>query len=103
MIEIADLQVGDEIIVPSNSMLMYLKVLRPVKLRKRGGINQRTQKALYSGVWCSTRKVVKTYSYTWANGKIHTWNKNEYECTPLNHNIEGYRELNYKTIWLVKR
>lgn len=102
LIEVADLQVGDEIIVPVNSSFRYLRVLRQIKHRKGGKTHWKTNKPLYSAVYCSTKKdTVVTQrgsgSYKW-DSKIHT-----YTITDKDHNFEGYVDLNHKSIWLVKR
>ena len=35
LIEVKDLKVGDEVILPKNSLLMYLKVTRPPLFNKK--------------------------------------------------------------------
>lgn len=93
---------GNEIIIPSNNQLIYLKVLRDPKLKRTGGLNRRNQIPLYSSVLCSFKKVQKQYSNTWA-GKSYLYTKNEYVCTPDEHNSKSRFDLNYKTLYLVKK
>jgi len=102
VIKIEDLQVGDEILVGSNSRFRWFKVVRPVKLKK--GSTDR-----YSAVKCSTKaNITKTPVYKWVNGSYSTQvlkyrTIKDYECTGLDHNIEEYVNLNYKQAWLIAR
>lgn len=100
-IQLKDLRVGDEIIVPSQSLLRYWKILRPIqesKKRKHWDPN----KVLYKSVKCSTNRETITHKETrW--GKDYTWNQYVYHCTPDNHNHEMLVDLNGKSIWLVNR
>lgn len=102
LIEVADLQVGDEILVPVNSSFRYLRVLRPVKARTRGKTQSGSGKQLYKSLWVSTKKSVIPYTRTYS-GKVYNYTRTEYEITDRDHNFEGYVDLNYKSIWLVKR
>jgi len=100
LVEVKDLRIGDEIIVPSNSNLRYLKLLRQPILKKGAKVNWKTQCPVYKPVMCSTRRDVKTYTYPGSN-KAYTYN--EWICTPEEHNVQRYENLNYRKIWLVKR
>jgi hypothetical protein len=102
LIEIQDLQVGDEIIVPVNSKFRYFKVLREVKVRTKGRTTTSSGKSMYKAVWVSTKKSTTPYTRTWG-GTTYNYTSTEYEITDKDHNHEGYVDLNYKSIWLVKR
>lgn len=89
LIEVKDLKVGDEIIVPSNSNFKYLKVL---SLGKPGAKTVR----------CSIRKdVITVPASKWRKEHLKTEYKFE-ENTEL-HNCKINLDLRYRMIWLIKR
>ena len=90
LIEVKDLKVGDEVILPKNSLLMYLKVTRPPLFNKK--TNRWSNR-----VWGTTKVNENTYSYGGRTYIAHT-----YECTPDGHNIEKPFFIGYKKMWLVK-
>ncbi len=97
IIELKDLQVGDEFLTGSNSHFRWWKLVRPIKLRKN-----------YTDRWasarCSTRiNIVQGYTkYDWKTKTRIPTTKKEYVCSD-NHNAEVYVDLNWKDIWLLKR
>ena len=104
VIELKDLQIGDEIIISSGPQLKYLKVLRPVRLN--GKKSYCNNVPLYSRVYCAARREEKEYKesyprYRGTNTPIILKRK-EFICSP-DSNTELYQNLNGKTIWLVKR
>lgn len=99
-VKIKDLKKGDEIIISCHSNLKYLRLLRDPVIGKK--IDWRTKDPMYKSVKCSSRKVDKQYSSIW-RGKTQVYTCSEYECTPEDHNVELYQELNGRTIWLVNR
>lgn len=101
IIEVKDLKVGDEILIPCNSSFKYLRVLRPPVLSKKTH-RRNPSKFLYKNIKCSTRRTETPMSHTW-NAKTYNYIVKKYEITPEEHNIELYENLNYKTIWLVNR
>lgn len=101
LIEIKDLIIGDEIIVSSNSQLKYLRVLRLPSISKV--INRWGNSPLYKSVKCSARQEEVNYNYTGKSGNTRSWKRKQYICTPEEHNIEIYQNLNWKSIWLIKR
>lgn len=100
VVEIKDLRVGDEIIVPSNSQLKYLKVLRIPQLGTK--LHWKTKLPLYKGIKCSGRNRIESTTYNY-NAKPYVITKKIWECSHEGHNVELYENLNYKTIWLVNR
>jgi hypothetical protein len=80
---VADLEIGDEIIVPSMNDFKYLKILQMPRLDSRG---------YYKKVKCSIRNEEKG-TKRWA----------DYRCTALNHNDTIYMDLECKQIWMVKK
>ena len=93
-IKFEDLEKGDEIIIPSNSNLKYLKLISKTK----------------KGNWkCSMGIVNKTFTYIF-NGinrsHSHTFHKNKHFQPDINqHNTHYYlnNKSNYVDMWLVKR
>jgi hypothetical protein len=99
-IHIKDLQVGDEVLVPSNGNFIYARILREPQIAKT---NDWQGNPRYKAIKGSTRREKKTFSRTCgANNAIHTWKKDVYIVTPDDHNIDKYFDLNYKSVWLVK-
>jgi len=96
VVEIKDLREGDEILVSANSGLKYLRLLRDPQIGKR--LHWYTKAPLYKTVKCSTRK--DDIHYT---SGTRTYTKRKFICTPEDHNIEIYQNLENRTIWLIKR
>lgn len=88
LIHVSELLPNDEVIISSNSYLKYLKVLQPVKFR---GLNW-NDKPTYKNVKCS---FIKTGTYESMNRYF------EQNCEK--HNKINYVDLNYRSIFLVKR
>ncbi len=94
-IKIEDLQKGDEIIIPCNSGLKYLKLLKTPE------INKRTTR--WKAVPCTTSRDVRQTSSVWG-GKTYVRTWTTYKCRPPEeHNCTISQNLVYKTIWLVRR
>jgi len=103
LIEIQDLQVGDEIMISCQSYFKYLRVLTPPTLSKTR-VHWHTKQPMYGNIRCTTRQEqVVRYSYTDRNG--NTVNRVEKTWIPSaeDHNIRVSQDLNYRQIWLVKR
>lgn len=86
----SELKVGDEIVFPRYSKLVYVKVTRPVLF------NRKTNR--YSNrVWGTCRIETRYY----ANSK---YKYTETGCTPEGHNTEKvFRIEDYSDIFLIKR
>lgn len=98
-IEIKDLMVGDEIIVPSQSNLKYLKVLKAPTSK---GVNYRGD-TWYKTVLCSIysdKTVLPVTKWRRVQGV-----QNNYKLEPdvSKHNARISLNLNFTQIWLVKR
>ena len=96
LIEVKDLRVGDEIIIPCHSDLRYLRILREPKLKRKS-------QSQYKAVYCSTNVTETPHTHTWTGGTTQTYITKAYKCSAEGHNKEMYQNLNYKTIWLIKR
>jgi hypothetical protein len=101
VIEIQDLQVGDEIMISCQSNFKYLKVLRAPRLSKTK-VHWSTKQPLHENVRCSTRQEIVTTNYVW-NGNPYTRTKKEWKVTPEDHNLTVSVDLYGRQIWLVKR
>jgi hypothetical protein len=101
LIEIEDLEVGDEIIISCQSYFKYLRILR------KPAIGTKTHwvsgKPLYKSVKCSTRREEKNVTYTRYNGQSYTRTEKTWGFGPDNHNYEHYVDLSYRQIILVKK
>ena len=102
LIEIKDLQVGDEIMISCQSYFKYLRVIAPPQLGKK--TSYRTNKLLYKSVRCTTRQEEKlSYAYTNSQGQIINRLTKEWILSPDEHNMIISQDLNYRQIWLIKR
>jgi hypothetical protein len=101
IIELKDLNVGDEIMVGQNSNLMWLKVLVQPHLSTKRPTTWRGDRN-YVAVKCSTRVEEKTYTYNYSGG-THTYKRTVYVPTPFDHNLKKTFDLNGRTLWLMKR
>ena len=100
LIEIKDLEAGDEIIISCQSYFKYLKVLIKPTLGKKAHWN--TGLPLYKSVKCSTRRntVAKTYV---SLGVTYTRYDKTWEITAEDHNFIQYIDLEYRQLLLVKK
>lgn len=101
LVQVKDLNVGDEIAISTNSMFKYLRVLRQPRIGKK--VHWHTKAPMYSAVRCSTRVDVKQHSRTWQNGTVHTWDVKTFTFTPEDHNTELNVDLNNRGILLIKK
>ena len=95
IIKIEELEVGDEIIVPSNGKLRYWKLLRKPTINPKTG-RQRAVK-------CSTNLTREVRTFNSPSRGPQTYNVDSYICTPDNHNFEKSVDLRWRDLWLVKR
>jgi hypothetical protein len=103
LIEIQDLQVGDEIMISCQSYFKYLKVLTPPTMSKTK-TSWRTKQPLHANFRCTTRQdVVTTYSYTDSKGVVHNRVSKTWIPSADGHNLRVSVDLNERQIWLVKR
>jgi hypothetical protein len=103
LIEIQDLQVGDEIMISCQSYFKYLRVLTPPTLSKTK-TSWHTKKPMYSNFRCTTRREeVLRYSYTNPQGQVINRFEKTWIPTPEDHNVRVSQDLNERQIWLVKR
>ena len=103
LIEIKDLEMGDEILISCQSFFKYLKVLTKPTLSKTK-IHWHTKQPLYGNVRCSTRQdEVITYSYTDIAGVVHNRIQKSWIVTSKEHNKIISQDLSGRQIWLVKR
>ena len=102
LIEIQDLQVGDEIMISCQSFFKYLKVLTPPTLSKTK-THWNSKKPMHSNFKCTTRQDVFTSTYTGYNGVPYIRTEKKWIASPDGHNLRVSQDLNGRQIWLVKR
>lgn len=103
LIEIQDLQVGDEIMISCQSYFKYLRVLTPPTLSKTK-THWSTKKPMYANFRCTTRQEqVVRYTYTDRNGNIVNRMEKTWIPTAEDHNLRVSQDLNGRQILLVKR
>lgn len=95
LIDIKDLEIGDEVLISCQSHFKYLKIL--AKPRKSGYTGSYGDH--YKTVRCSTKrkKVLQNY------GGLYSREEYQWELTPENHNKTVYVDLNNRHIILVKK
>jgi hypothetical protein len=102
LIEIQDLQVGDEIMISCQSFFKYLKVLTPPALSKTR-VHWNTNQPMYGNIRCTTRQDYITTTYTGYNGRSYTRTEKKWIPTAEDHNMRISQDLSGRQIWLVKR
>ncbi len=100
LIEIEDLEVGDEIAIACQANFKYLRILRKPSLSTKKHWN--TGNPLYKSVKCSTRRVERSYTRTY-NGKQYNRTEKVFEFTGDDHNFNHYVNLNYRQLLLVRK
>lgn len=110
LIEIKDLEIGDEIIISRNSKLKYLKVLSKPVLGNRDlykavfsdkGYNWEIVGKKHKSVRCSILQKVVNYKDRWGKDKTKKFYQFEQDVSKHNHRISI--DLNGRDIWLVKK
>ncbi len=101
LIELEDLQIGDEIVISCQSHFKYLRVLS--QPQENGNTHYYTKKPLYKSVRCSTKRIDKQHTYTNARGISYTRTEKHWDFTPDDHNVKLSLDLNYKQILLINR
>lgn len=90
LVKIEELEEGDEILVPSNGELGYLRILRKPSKNKLGR---------WRYVVCSIRsdKIILS------NAAGKSWESNQRICTAEDHNKTVSRNLVSRPMWLVNK
>lgn len=102
LIEIQDLEKGDEILISCQSFFKYLKVLVKPSISKTK-VHWHTGKPLYGAVRCSTRRDTITHTYTTYDGTQGNYDRHEWIVSAEGHNKTISQDLSGRQIWLVKR
>jgi hypothetical protein len=100
LIELKDLEVGDEIIISCQSYFKYLRILRKPALGIK--LHWNTGAPMYKSVKCSTNRSEKQNTYTF-RGKSFTRTEKTWEFGSENHNYNHYVNLEFRQIILVKK
>ncbi len=101
LVEIEELEVGDEIIISCQSHFKYLRILRKPMVGTKTHWN--TGVPLYKSVKCSTIRTSKARQYTDYNGNVTTYYSHEWGWGPDNHNYNQHIDLTDRQIVLVKQ
>lgn len=101
LVDIQDLDEGDEILISCQSYFKYLRLLRKpiIHATKK---HWTTQQSMYKSVKCSTIRTEKVTSWT-RDGQTYSCKHKEWEFSPDNHNYNHYVNLNFRQIILVKK
>jgi len=100
LIELKDLEAGDEILISCQSYFKYLRILRKPAVGAK--THWSTGAPLYKSVKCSTRRETKTVTWTNHRGNF-TREEKTWGFGPEDHNYEHYVDLGYRQIILVKK
>jgi predicted transcriptional regulator len=101
LVEVKDLEIGDEIMISVNSHFRYLKVLKQPRISKK--VHWRTKVPLYTAVKCSTRIEDVNYTYNTHTGATINRTYKEYKFTDEDHNTIMNINLNNRGIFLIKK
>jgi hypothetical protein len=112
LINIEDIQVGDEIIISAASRLKYLKVLTPPRIRDYKGWKRTIDPVTklvswdrnglrYKSFRCTVRQ--DTFSYLTQKGKEEYYKKYVFEPDVAKHNVRISINLGSRDIYLVFR
>lgn len=94
LVEIQDLEVGDEIIISCQSHFKYLRILR------KPAVGKKTQ---YKSVKCSTIRTSTPRQYKDYNGNVTTYYIHKWGWGSDDHNYNCYVDLEGRQIVLVKQ
>lgn len=93
LIQVKDLQIGDEVLYSANSKFKYVKLLRTPTLRTIGHNTGIVHKAV--------KVSIKNDRYIGRGNRNYSRYKCESDVTQ--HNDTMYLDMNYNQMWLVKR
>jgi len=94
LVEIEELEVGDEILISCQSYFKYLRILSKPSFNKHG---------YYKAVKCSSNRTTTTRQWTRYNGSISSYNVHEWQFGPDNHNTIQYLYLTGRQLLLINR
>ena len=100
LVELKDLEVGDEILISCQSYFKYLRVLRKPTIGKK--LHWQTAAPMYKSVKCSSRREEKHYNVT-VRGKVYPRHELVWGFGPEDHNYTHYVNLEFRQIILVKK
>ena len=100
LVELKDLEVGDEILISCQSYFKYLRVLRKPAVGTKKHWN--TGALLYKSVKCSTKRSEKQITSHF-RGTPFTRTEKTWEFGPEDHNHTQYVNLEHRQIILVKK
>lgn len=99
IIKIEELEIGDEILIPKNSDFIFAKVIRKPQ-RSKATYRWRPSVDRWKSVKCIVKK--REEKFTWGNSNQYSRTITRYVCDG-DYNAEKSLNLNFKSIWLVRR
>lgn len=103
LIEIEELEVGDEIVISCQSHFKYLRILKKPVLNTAPKPTWRNSSSAYKSVKCSTIRTTTVHTWTANNGKVCTRTTLKWGFGSEDHNFKMHVNLNYKQIILIKK
>ena len=101
LVEIQDLEVGDEIIISCQSYFKYLRILRKPMMGTK--THWSTGSTLYKSVKCSTIRTSTPRQYKDYNGNVTTYYIHKWGWGSDDHNYNQHVSLEGRQIVLVKQ
>ena len=93
LIQIEELEIGDEIVISCQSFFKYLRILRKPELNKHG---------IYKSVKCSSVRSSTSRQYKDYKGVIQTYHVHKWEFGSDDHNFTQYLDLAHRQLLLIK-
>jgi hypothetical protein len=101
IVEIQELEVGDEVLISCQSYFKYLRILRKPMVGTKKHWN--TGVPLYKSVKCSTIRISTPRQYTDHKGNVVTYYNNKWGWGPDDHNYSQHIDFTGRQIVLVKQ
>jgi len=101
IVEIQELEVGDEVIISCQSHFKYLRILKKPMMSTK--THWKTGATLYKSVKCSTIRTSTPRQYKDYNGNVNTYYSHKWGWGSDDHNYNQYIDLADRQIVLVKQ
>jgi hypothetical protein len=101
LVELKDLEAGDEVLISCQSYFKYLRILRKPAIGAKKHWN--TGAPLYKSVKCSTRREEKQVTWTGHRGNTIVRTEKVWGFGPEDHNHTQYVDLEHRQIILIKK
>jgi len=101
LVEIQELEVGDEVIISCQSHFKYLRILRKPMVGTK--THWKTGATLYKSVKCSTIRISTPRQYKDYHGNVTTYYSHKWGWGSEDHNYSQHIDLTGRQIVLVKK